>query len=118
MAIVFKALASSDANVIFFYDHPLLQYTPLYLLIMTFQYIYIYIYIYIYKFMCIMLCTHVYIHNYAYTYQIRIQRVYSVCRAFLFWFYKTQENLSNSKAIFILNTMLLYYNPSANPNDC
>ena len=58
--------------------------------------------------MCILLCTHVYIHNYAYTYQIRIQRVYSVCRAFLFWFYKTQENLSNSKAIFILNTQCYY----------
>ena len=58
--------------------------------------------------MCIMLCTHVCIHNYACTYQIRIQRVYSVCRAFLFLFYKTQGNLSNSKAIFILNTQCYY----------
>ena len=60
--------------------------------------------VHIYKFMCILLCTHVYIHNHTYTYQVGIQHVLLISRAFLFWFYKTQEMFSSSKAIFILNT--------------
>ena len=44
------------------------------------------------------------IHNHTYTYQVGILRVYSLCGTFFFRFYKTQENLSCSKAISILNT--------------
>ena len=58
----------------------------------------------IYKFICILLCTHVYIHNHTYTHQVGIQHVLLVMWAFLFWFYRTQEKFSSSKAIFILNT--------------
>ena len=82
-------------------------------LLRIYTYIYIHIYIYAtytYIYICIYIYNpyaycyvHVYIHNHTYTYQIDIQCVYSLCGAFLFWFYKTQEKLSNSKAIFILS---------------